>query len=109
MRFLYSLILNIINDNVDGIYRKYRTDGLYAGLINSMYAEVRAGITKLLDDIPGNFIGNVHVLGCYDDKHLRTSVRYPVENPTIIIDNHKNKGYNLNDSKFNMFFLKRIS
>ena len=59
MRFLYSLILNIINDNVDGIYRKYRTDGLYAGLINSMYAEVREGITKLLDDIPGNFIGKI--------------------------------------------------
>ena len=89
MRFLYSLVLNIINDNVDGIYRKYRTDGHYVGLINSMYAEVRAGITQLSDDIPGNLIGNVHVLGCYDDNQLRTSVRYPVENPTIISDNEE--------------------
>ncbi len=86
MRFLYSLVLNIINNNIDGIYQKYRTDGHYTGLINSMYAEVRAGITQLSDDISGNLIGNVHVLGCYDDKHLRTTVRYPIENPTIISD-----------------------
>ena len=84
MRFLYSLVLSLINDNIDGICKKHRTDGHYEGIINSMYAEVRAGIEQLTDDITGNLIGKFHALRCYDDKHLRMCVRYPVENPTIV-------------------------
>ena len=85
MRYLYTIILNIINDEIYGLDKRYRTDGHYIGMINFMYSQVRSnGTLQLSDDIAGDLLGNIYM--AYDSSCLRTTVRYPIKNPVIVSD-----------------------
>ncbi|SFO29948.1 hypothetical protein SAMN04487831_11744 [Pseudobutyrivibrio sp. UC1225] len=83
MRYLYTIIMNLIGEGIQGLFSKYSTDGHYMGIMNTMYAELRAGITQISDDI-GAFVGAAQGTGQYDAEHLRYIVRHPVVNPIIV-------------------------
>lgn len=77
VRNLYTLIMNIIQGKVMGMYGKYMTHGHYDGIMCTLYMDMVNEITKLSDDI------GTDLLHVSDVLRLRTSVRYPVENPTV--------------------------
>ena len=83
MRYLYTIVMNIIGEKIEGVFTKYSTEGHYIGIMNTMYDELRSGITQISDDI-GNFVGAAQGAGQYDAEHLRATVRHPVVNPIII-------------------------
>lgn len=80
VRNLYTLIMNIINGQIEGMYGKYRTSGHYDGIMRTLYADMDKEITNLSDDI------GINLLSVPDGLKLRASVRYPVENPRIITE-----------------------
>ena len=75
---LYTLIMNIIQGKVMGMNRKYMTHGHYDGIMYTLYVDMLKEITMLSDDIGTSLL---HVPAV---QKLRTTVRYPVENPTVV-------------------------
>lgn len=78
VRYLYTLIMNIIKGQIEGMYGKYRTSGHYDGIMYSLYTDMIKEITQISDDI-GTSLSVIP-----SGLKLRTFVRYPVENPTIL-------------------------
>ena len=78
VRYLYTLIMNIIKRQIEGMYGKYRTSGHYDGIMYSLYTDMIKEITQISDDI-GTSLSVIP-----SGLKLRTFVRYSVENPTIL-------------------------
>lgn len=83
MRYLYTVIMNIISTRIFGLDTEFSTEGHYIGIMNTMYEELRGGISQISDDI-GSFVGITQGVGVYDSKHLRSTVRHPIINPNIV-------------------------
>lgn len=77
VRYLYTLIMNIIKEQIGGMYGKYQTSGHYDGIMYKLYTDMLKEITQISDDI-GTSIPSI-----LNGLKLRAFVRYPVENPTI--------------------------
>ncbi len=75
---LYTLIMNIIQGEVMGMDGIYMTHGHYDGIMYTLYVDMVNEITMLSDDIGTN------LLPVPDEQKLRATVRYPVENPTVV-------------------------
>lgn len=82
VRNLYTLIMNIINGQIGGMYGKYRTFGHYEGIMRTLYVDMYKEITHLSDDI------GLNLLPVPGGLKLRASVRYPVENPRIVAEDN---------------------
>ncbi len=83
MKYLYTIILNLIDEEINGLLSKYSSKGHYIGIMNTMYSKLRTGIVHISDDI-GAFVGYSWGSGKYDFEHLRDTVRHPVLNPHIL-------------------------
>lgn len=79
IRCLYTLILNIVQERVMDINKKYNTEGHYEGIICTQHSEMVRSITRLSDENSGNLL---NVSGVTE---LRAMVRYPVENPCLLV------------------------
>lgn len=77
VRYLYTLIMSIIKEQIGGMYGKYQTFGHYDGIMYKLYTDMLKEITQISDDI-GTSIPSI-----LNGLKLRAFVRYPVENPTI--------------------------
>lgn len=82
VRNLYTLIMNIINGQIGGMYGKYRTSGHYEGIMRTLYVDMDKEIIHLSDDI------GLNLIPIPDGLKLRASVRYPVENPIIVAEDN---------------------
>lgn len=80
IRCLYTIIINLIQGEIMGIYGKYLTEGHYNGILYTMYNDMEKEIVRLSDDI-GNLLITVP-----SAVKLRAVVRYPVENPQIVAE-----------------------
>lgn len=78
IRCLYTLVMDIIREQIEGVYGKYRTSGHYNGILYTMYTDMLKEITQISDDIRTNLPAVPNGL------KLRFSVRYAVENPIIL-------------------------
>lgn len=79
---LHTLIINIIQGKISGIYDKYHTNGHYEGIIYTQYSNMIKNI-KISDDIEGD----LKTLTCLNKLKLRAVTRYPVEDPKIVKEN----------------------
>ena len=77
-RYLYTLIINIIKGQIEGMYGKYRTSGHYDGIMCTLHADMLKEIAQISDDI------GTSLLVIPNGLKLRAFSRYPVENPTIL-------------------------
>ena len=80
VRYLYTLIMNIIKGQIGGMYGKYRTSGHYDGIMYTLYTDMLKEITPISDDI------GTSPSAIPNGLKLRAFVRYPVENPTILAE-----------------------
>lgn len=78
---LYTIIMNIVQEQIREIGKKYTTAGHYEGIIYSLYTEMNSEIVRLSDDIDGE------LLTIPDGLKLRMNVRYLIENPQIVMEN----------------------
>lgn len=78
VRYLYTLIMNIIKGKIEGTYGKYQTSGHYDGIMYTLHTDMLKEITQISDDI------GTCLLVIPNGLKLRAFVRYPVENPTIL-------------------------
>lgn len=80
VRYLYTLIMNIIKGQIGGMYGKYRTSGHYDGIMYTLYTDMLKEIPQISDDI------GTSPSAIPNGLKLRAFVRYPVENPTILAE-----------------------
>lgn len=78
VKCLYTLIMNIIQEKIMGIDKKYMTQGHYIGIMNTLHNNMINEIKVISDDIEGD------LLCISDELFLRKFVRYPVNNPNIV-------------------------
>lgn len=75
VRYLYTLIMNIIKGQIGGMYGKYRTSGHYDGIMYTLYTDMLDEIKQISDDIgtrPSDIPNRLK---------LRAFVRYPGSSP----------------------------
>lgn len=77
---LYTLVVNILQGEISGMYGKYRTQGHYDGIMYMLYQNMENEITQLTDDIGQGLLPVPGGLA------LRAAIRRPVENPKIIAE-----------------------
>lgn len=82
IRYLYTLVVYIIQNRIDGLGKEWSTIGHYEGILSELYNLLLREIQDLNDEIGQNDLHNLSDAIC-----VRAIVRYPVVNPTIIEEN----------------------
>ena len=82
IRYLYTLVVYIIQNRIDGLGKEWSTIGHYEGILSELYNLLLREIQELNDEIGQNDLHNLSDAIC-----VRAIVRYPVINPTIIEEN----------------------
>lgn len=80
IKYLYTIIMNTILEQIMGISTKYMTTGHFEGIIYSWYTEMLNEITQFSDDI------NTELLIVPNELKIRSTVRYPIENPHVVAE-----------------------
>lgn len=81
VRYLYTLIMNIIREQIMGMRRKYCTSGHYEGIMRALYAGMIKSINQMSDDI------GTGLLAVPNNLELRPFARYVIKNPDILEEN----------------------
>lgn len=82
IRYLYTIIIYMVQNRIDGLGKAWSTIGHYEGILFELFNFLQGEIHELSDEIGQNDLYNLSDAVC-----LRAIVRYPVINPIIIEEN----------------------